>query len=250
MSTYAYTRVSTMDQADSGLGLSDQEEKIRSYAKMRDLQIDRLFVDNGISGTVPIADRPAGGEMVALLKRGDAVIFVRIDRGFRDAGDALSTLRSWDKKGITAHIVDLNGMSIDISTAMGRVMVGILACFAEWQVNSIRDNTRSALRVKIKRMEKTGGRVPYGFKCFMDSTGERKVKKLIPDEDEQKVIDLIKDLRRSGKTPVQVAQILNDHRIRPREAHLWAPNTISKILSRGHCEISRSDALPKQSDQP
>jgi DNA invertase Pin-like site-specific DNA recombinase len=125
-------------------------------------------------------------------------------------------------------------------------MVGILACFAEWQVNSIRDNTRSAMRVKKGRLEKTGGLIPYGFKCIVDK-GERKVKKLIPDEDEQKVVELIRDLHRGGKSPLKVSQILNDNRIRPRKAHLWAPQTIAKILDRRSslgAPVSRVDASP------
>ena len=245
MATYAYTRVSTADQAESGLGLDDQEEKIRAYAAMRGLQVEEFFIDNGVSGTIPISERVAGGRLVERIKKGDSVIFVRIDRGFRDAGDALSTLRTWEKKGVTAHIVDLNGMSVDISSPMGRVMVGILACFAEWQVNSIRANTRAALRVKARRMEKTGGNVPYGFKCVLKKEGNKTVKMLVPFDDEQKVIDLLKELRGSGKTLTQLCQILNDHNIRPRKAHLWAPQTVANILSRPSVDCEASELQRK-----
>jgi DNA invertase Pin-like site-specific DNA recombinase len=42
-----------------------------------------------VAGSVPVAERPAGGPLFAKLKRGDAVISSKLDRLFRSALDAL-----------------------------------------------------------------------------------------------------------------------------------------------------------------
>ena len=44
-----YIRVSTASQAESGLGLADQESKIRDYCKVYDLDLVDLIVDAGAS---------------------------------------------------------------------------------------------------------------------------------------------------------------------------------------------------------
>ena len=105
MAVFGITRVSTMDQAE-GTSLEVQEEKIKAMATIAGLTVDRVFEDAGISGSVPLAERPEGGEMVRLLQPGDTVICNKIDRMFRSAADALTTVKEWQENGIDLIVVD------------------------------------------------------------------------------------------------------------------------------------------------
>ena len=59
---------------------------------MNGLTTDKVFVERGVSGSKPLADRPEGGKLLAQLKPGDVVITPKLDRMFRSALDALAVL--------------------------------------------------------------------------------------------------------------------------------------------------------------
>jgi DNA invertase Pin-like site-specific DNA recombinase len=66
----AYVRVSTDQQADSGLGLEAQQASIAASAVRLGLELSRTFVDAGTSGSLAIEDRPVLLDAVAALRRG------------------------------------------------------------------------------------------------------------------------------------------------------------------------------------
>jgi hypothetical protein len=55
----AYVRVSSEEQADSGLGLEAQRQRVAAYCEMKDLKLTEVFEDPGISGGKPLAVLPA-----------------------------------------------------------------------------------------------------------------------------------------------------------------------------------------------
>ena len=88
-----YIRCSTHEQVDSGLGLDVQAERIRAYATLKGLDID-IITDAGVSGGKPLAKREGGQRLLAAIRerKADAVVFLKLDRGFRNAGDCLATV--------------------------------------------------------------------------------------------------------------------------------------------------------------
>ncbi len=151
MRVIGYIRVSTDDQAREGVSLDAQEARIRAYAEMAGLELVDVIRDAAISGTVPLADRAGGA---ALLDHDvDHVIALKLDRLFRDAADALSQTRSWDKAGIALHLIDVGGATINTSTAMGRMFLTMMAGFAELERNLISERTAMALAYKKDRRE-------------------------------------------------------------------------------------------------
>ena len=90
MAIYGYCRVSTDRQADEGESLGAQQRTVEGYAMMHGMMIDRHFIERGISGSKPLAERPEGVKLLAVLKSGDTVITPKLDRLFRSAVDALN----------------------------------------------------------------------------------------------------------------------------------------------------------------
>jgi DNA invertase Pin-like site-specific DNA recombinase len=89
MSTYGHCRVSNPRQAEDGESLGAQERTLAGYAMTHGLAIDSMFVERGVSGSKPLAERPEGAALLTALQPGDVVITAKLDRMFRSALDAL-----------------------------------------------------------------------------------------------------------------------------------------------------------------
>jgi DNA invertase Pin-like site-specific DNA recombinase len=96
-----YVRVSSEEQADSGLGLEAQHQRIAAYCAMKGLRLAELFEDAGVSGGKPLASRPAGSQLLAAANKSKALVIVaKLDRLFRSVADAANVIADFEKKGI------------------------------------------------------------------------------------------------------------------------------------------------------
>src|SRR5215212_11419643 len=92
-----YARVSTEDQAERAT-IQSQLDFLRRFVDLHDLPVTGEYVDDGISGTVPLAERPEGQRLLLDAEAGrfGVVLVYRLDRLGRslrsllDAHDALS----------------------------------------------------------------------------------------------------------------------------------------------------------------
>lgn len=84
----AYLRVSTDEQAESGLGLGVQEEKIRAMCVVKGWPMPTLYIDVGVTGTIDLPERPAGSRLLDDIKAGkiDAVIVAALEQRGRTVG--------------------------------------------------------------------------------------------------------------------------------------------------------------------
>jgi DNA invertase Pin-like site-specific DNA recombinase len=179
MATYGYARVSTARQASEGESLEVQRRQIEGYALMRGLTINEVVVEEGVSGSVPVAERPAAGRLFAGLKKGDAVIAPKLDRLFRSALDALQTVQATRERGVSLHLLDLGG---DISgNGLSKLFLTIAAAFAEAERDRIRERIGQVKADQKERGRYLGGTVPVGYR--IGDSGE-----LIPHDGEQEAI--------------------------------------------------------------
>ena len=92
-----------LDRAQYRLTLAQERDRQAGHRQEGDPRLQRgrrdrgwsvaeFFVEAGVSGSVPLADRPEGQRLLAALQRGDVVITAKLDRAFRSAADALGTL--------------------------------------------------------------------------------------------------------------------------------------------------------------
>ncbi len=229
MRALGYTRCSTNEQADSGVGLSAQDERIRAYCTLKGLRLLDIITDAGVSGGKSLASREGGQQLLAAIqaRKADAVVMHKLDRMFRNAGDCLTTVERWEKAGVALHVVDLGGNAIDTTSAAGRFMLVVLAGAAEMERNLTRERTRSAMAV-MKGNGQRVGTVPYGFDLASDCTT------LVPCEAEQAVIRNIRAMRSSGSTLQRIAETLSKRRIptKTRKSAKWTHQAVAKILSR------------------
>jgi DNA invertase Pin-like site-specific DNA recombinase len=68
-----YIRVSSEEQAGSGLGLEAQRQLIAACCTVKGLRLAEVSEDLGVSGGKPLASRPAGGRLLAAAQKTKAV---------------------------------------------------------------------------------------------------------------------------------------------------------------------------------
>ena len=144
MPVYGYCRVSTQYQADTSDSLEVQRRQIEGYVIMHGLDLKDVYVDPGVSGSIPVTNRPSGSALFSILARGDIVIAAKLDRLFRSALDALQTVDDLKKRGVSLHLLDLGG---DISgNGLSKLFLTIAAAFAEAERDRIKERAPRARR--------------------------------------------------------------------------------------------------------
>jgi putative DNA-invertase from lambdoid prophage Rac len=195
MATYGYTRVSTASQADEGQSLDVQERTIRGYTMMRGMVIDALFVERGVSGSVPLHERPEGARLLASLQAGDVIVTPKLDRMFRSSNDALNVLEDLKQRRIALHMLDLGG---DVTGLDGngnaKLIFTILAAVAETERDRIRERIATVKADQRQRGHYLGGRVPFGY-AVVEIGGDSVLQ---PLASEQAMIGTAKQLRAAG----------------------------------------------------
>ena len=126
-----YLRVSTAEQADSGLGLGAQRVAIEAEAKRRGWAVARWYEDAGASGK-SMTRRPALSEALDELLTGQAsvLILAKLDRLARSVADYASLVRQAEREGWALVISDLG---VDMSTPTGGLLANVTASVAEWE---------------------------------------------------------------------------------------------------------------------
>ncbi len=211
MQAIGYIRVSTEEQAQSGLGLEAQERILRAYCEAKGIPLNDVLVDAGYSGKD--LNRPGIVELLRRVRerRVATVITVKIDRLSRRVIDTLNiveTLREHDTAIIFVQ------EAIDTTAAAGKAMLTVIAAFAEMERNYISERTRSALAAKKARGERLGN------PAFGVLHGEERVRQVA------------RDLRSQQLSLRAIASALQDRGFAPRRAATWSPEMVRRLLNR------------------
>jgi putative DNA-invertase from lambdoid prophage Rac len=162
MAVYGYCRVSTLRQANEGESLDVQRRMIEGYAHMHGLALDAIVVEEGVSGSTPVAERPAAAPLFGKLVKGDVLIAAKLDRLFRSALDALQVVADLKARGVRLHLLDLGG---DISgNGLSKLLLTIAAAFAEAERDRIRERISQVKADQRARGRYLGGRLPFGYR--------------------------------------------------------------------------------------
>jgi DNA invertase Pin-like site-specific DNA recombinase len=224
-----YIRVSTIEQVNEGISLDAQRASIKNYCQFKNYELDFIYEDPGVSTKYPLEQRAGGSRLLESLQRKQAthIIACKLDRLFRDTIECLETIKSWDKKQITLHLIDMGGQTLDTKSAMGRFFITLLASVAEFERNQIRDRVKFTLAHKKSQGKRISGELPYGF--TLDTDGET----LIEDTQEQDNINFMLSLRESKMSLRKITAALNKSDRLPR-GKKWHLTSIAEIIKREH----------------
>src|SRR5215207_3703744 len=157
-----YERVSSEEQKTKET-IATQDEFLGEFVALYGLEVVKVYKDEAISGTVPLGERPAGSELLSDAAGGlfDAVLAYRLDRIGRTLLVVVDAHDRLEQAGVALRSAT---EPIDTSTPPGRLIFQMLASFAEFERESIRERTQAGLH-RAARNGKHMGPVPFGYRA-------------------------------------------------------------------------------------
>jgi putative DNA-invertase from lambdoid prophage Rac len=224
---FGYCRVSTDMQADSGISLDEQRVKIEARCRENGWQLERVYVDAGVSGSVPLSRRPEGAKLLAMVRPGDVVIAARMDRCFRSALDALRTIEDFKRRNISLWLLDLGDVS---GNGVSELIVTMLAAVAQFERTLISERIKDAKRNLRRANKHQGGGRPFGWR-FGQANGHGRARELVPDPDEQAALADIVALRTQGKSLMAIRDAMRGRGF--QISHQLVANTLQRHAAAG-----------------
>ena len=218
MTVYGYCRASTVEQCSDGDNVAAQQQQIIDYGLMRGWWVAKFFTDAGFGGSIPLAERPQGRQLLGIIANGDVIITARLDRAFGSAADALGTLEELGEAGVRLHMIDLGGDVWGNGTT--KLLFTILSAVAENEREPIRQRVRNARGRRTPPATYTGGNRRFGYD-IVDG-------RLLPNVTEQAATARVHTLRQEGRRLREISQSIADE-----FGVAIAPMTVKRILDRG-----------------
>jgi site-specific DNA recombinase len=225
MKTIGYMRVSTDKQADRGVSLDAQAEKIRVMAVVQGGELIDVIVD---AESAKSLNRPGMSRLLALVDSGavQAVIVAKLDRLTRSVKDLCTLLERFERRGVALVSV---AESLDTGSAAGRLVLNIMTAVSQWEHEAIGERTRDALSHKRDKGERVGD-MAYGYRLADDG------QHLELDPAEQDALTEIRRLRSDGLALRGIAAALNHRAYRTRRGTAWRLESVARVLKRVHQE--------------
>lgn len=227
-----YFRVSTDEQAASGLGLEAQRAAVTSAAARLGLVVVAEFTDAGVSGAVASDKRPGLAAAMGATKRGSVLLVAKRDRLSRDVAAMVTIERYLNRRG--ARVVSAAGEGTDDDEAGSVFMRRIVDAIGEHECGVTRARTRAAMGAKRARGEFTGGvSAPFGFDLAADG------RTLALNVAEQAVIMRIGAYGAEGKSLREIAAVLNAEGFRTKRGAEWKAVQVARVLEKASLSKAR-----------
>jgi len=217
-----YIRVSTEYQKLKENSINNQIKSINEYCNRNDFDLVEIFEDNGISGL--ISNRIGLTEMIDKIKSEniDCVIVYSLSRLGRKLKDVIQFIELLEKKNIKFISLKENFNSNDI---VGKLMFNILGSINEFEVNILSQRISDVKQYKKSVKEVYCGKILFGT--------DRIDNKLVKNDKEFEVLELITDLRNKGNSYFKISKYLNDHNILSKENKCWYGSSVRSVYQNG-----------------
>jgi len=223
MRAIGYFRVSTDKQADRGVSLEAQVEKVRAMATVHSAELVDVVVDAGESAKN--LERPGMESVLSKVRSGtvDIVIVAKLDRLTRSVKDLAVLLELFQRRDVSLISV---AESLDTGSASGRLVLNIMVSVSQWEREAIGERTRDAMRHKKANLQFIGN-APYGYRLAADR------KHVEPDPSEQEILRKILNARRCGKSLRMIADNLNRRGLKTRAGSPWRFEYVARVAKAG-----------------
>jgi len=223
-SVHGYIRVSTLKQAEYGVSLETQADKIKAFAKYKGFEVIQMVSDEGLSGKV-LADRPKLDKLLNEIGLRENLVVYSLNRLARNLKETLEIYERIKQNG--ANLICLD-MDINTNTSIGKMIFQIMASLSEFESNQLSDRVKDNMRT-LSVQGKLKSRPLYGF--YSPGKGISNA----PHDKQQENIDIIINMyvasdRRESCS--RISQRLNESKIPTySKAVKWYPSRVRKILA-------------------
>ena len=146
---FAYCRVSTIEQHTD-----NQVQEIAAAGF--EVKPQRIITET-VSGSVAASERQGFKKLMDKLESGDVLVVSKLDRLGRNAMDVRATVERLTNIGVRLHCLALGG--VDLTSAAGKMTMGVIAAVAEFERDLLIERTQAGL-ARAKTEGKTLGRPP------------------------------------------------------------------------------------------
>jgi DNA invertase Pin-like site-specific DNA recombinase len=222
-----YVRVSTDRQVEEGYGLAVQEQQCRGWANTHGHRVVAVCSDEGVSGGNGVEDRVGLPLALEVLRdgRAEGMLVARLDRLARALTVQEAILaKVWAFGGALFTADSSEVLRDDPDDPMRTAMRQMAGVFAELDRKLIAKRLRDGRRAKAERGGFAYGSPPFGYRAEDGA--------LMPDNEEQRVLARIVELRGTGLSLRAMCEVLTEDGCAPKHGGTWHPYTLSKILSR------------------
>ncbi|MFD2368891.1 recombinase family protein [Brevibacillus sp. GCM10020057] len=164
-----YVRVSTEEQAEHGYSIEAQLELLRQHCQAHHKTIFREYVDGGVSGK-SVHGRKALQSLLrdAKQQRFREVLIWKVNRMARNVVDLMEIVQTLHEYDCTLHSLS---ESFDSQTPIGKFILQMLGATAEFERNTIIENTRMGMQQRAKAGIYCNTPI-LGYELVPDDTGE------------------------------------------------------------------------------
>lgn len=243
MAVGIYVRVSTEEQRERQ-SIQTQREFAARYCGLHQLHVFETYADDGLSGTVPIEQRPGTIRLLADARKGkfDQLLVYKLDRLGRETLLILKAVDELKKLGVRVRSMT---EEFDSATAAGNLMLTLLSGFAAHEREVIRERSVAGTNRLAEVGAWLGGIVPYGYR----KQGEKAQARIVPNEDPipgftMSEADVVRTIYRMSavekKSCQKVADFLNRAHIpcgssepgkrNRRLAPIWRPSHVRNMI--------------------
>jgi site-specific DNA recombinase len=213
---FAYLRTSADDHAGDKQGIEGQRQGCAKFAKgdlFASYEIVQEFIDDGVSGKIPMHARPAGKLLIAaLLANGVKHVLVdKASRVGRSQPAYWAFIGLCRDNGVT--VLDCNGVNLCDS-----VQGGVGALMSEMEHTQIVSRLARGKEIKRAQGGKVAGLYPYGAHPNVAYAHERAI------------VIRVTDLKAAGMSNYAIAAKLNAEGLRTRYGKEFRTTTITRIL--------------------
>ncbi len=227
-----YCRVSSDEQAEKGT-VEGQVDYAKKYLDLHGPEVGitehEFYIDEGISGTIPVKERPEGARLVADALAGKfQILFVyRLDRLARSVKHVLDTYELLESNKIALKSMT---EAFDTGTPTGKFFMTLLASIAALERDTILERTLMGKERKAKQGKWVSGMPPYGYRIGADGALEIY-------EPEADTVRLIYKLYRDGMSTIEIAKYLNARKIPTPAKSKGTKNKSTGLWHAGHISI-------------
>lgn len=202
-----YIRVSTAEQADSGLGLDAQRHELTRMAEFLDYELVDVIADEGRTGAN--LKRPGIRKALRMIanREVDGLVVAKLDRLSRSTADSAQLFHWFQEAEARLVLLDFR---MDTGSLEGSVVAGFMALMAEWERKVIASRTKASLAA-LRRQGK-----PISRPAVID---------------QPELAARVRRMRGRDLTMQEICDVLNREGVpTPRGGALWRPSSLQTVL--------------------
>ena len=234
-----YARISSDEQAERGT-IDAQRTFLRHFTELYALPVHAEYSDDGVSGTLPLRDRPAGARLLDDAAAGcfGVVLVYRVDRLGRSLAALLSTHAALAQHGVTLRSAT---EPFDTASPIGTFVFQLLGSMAELERSTLQERMTLGKARRARQGRYIGGALPLGY--TLDAEDQLQVSDAVVPGLDITEPELVRDLfarLAGGSTVMAECRRLNALGLPPprrykahqsaRQAVQWHPHRLIRLL--------------------